>query len=300
MVAKVRYIIVAFSFFLQTLSGLGQNRILKPLEVDTSYTDFRWTVFVTADTTYQVTKYINEVGRFYFSRDFEDTTILLNKREYLLASEGSFFVKKPGYYLLINRFIEGIDTIYHYSDEIVRYPPQEEIKTKDGIIFLKDLLLEDIKFSYLFREFSKNSEILLDFSDLVLLYPDNDLNPAKEYSLLVLKNKGETFDFFFYSGNSEDLSGFKINRKDYTVVPLKKMKKLLEDLKKIDTNNSEYCLRPRNPWLFIYKNQSYVMANYCITENNEKKLLYFFRLFSRLQSLRNKNFRNSSRFRIST
>lgn len=277
--------ITAIVLTFQFACSYGQE---KTIELDTILINFKWIAFATSDTVFQATMFISEDGRFYFRRNFEDPDSIKKGIEFYAIDKKST-LQKTGNFLVMYNFVEGVDTIYSYTDN-ENYAPQEWIQIKNTT-YLNDLLLEDVRLSYLFREFTKEVYSSSNDHDIILLYPKNDIGIVTEYSLLIFKNKGENFEIFYYSGNSEDLTGFNLKSKESTVVPVKKLKKILIDLEKADLNQKKYCLKPGNPSLLIIKNKPLVLSPYCMIENKEG-FTPFLRLIFRIQSIKRKYFRN--------
>ena len=248
------------------MSLFGYTRGQKT-EIDSYLIKLQWTVFVTSDTTYNVTKYINEDGVFWFRREFNDTATIESKffnlqKEFDGKKQLKTYREK---YHLINK----VDTIHSYYAKNIKYSDKKYFEIgHEGYVI--DDLLEDVSFSYILKVLNKTS---IPDSVIVLLFPIYDLGFSPKYYILMLDYSfNKNINFYCYTGISRDLSGFQINKIDSATVKNKKLSNIIKQTDLISQVSSKSCLRPGTPWLLILKDKKFVISDFCLRREKDDTL----------------------------
>lgn len=272
-------------YLIASINALCQN-----IKLASFVTKVQWTVFVTNDTIYNVTKYINQEGRFFFQRGFIDTSSIKKQQELYRVEKINRKKILKGYELKYE-FIDNIDTIHSYYKRAIDYPDSaNEIiinKVKYTEHRIEDVLLEDVAFSYIINVFIDS----LYESSVYTIIPEDDLNFSHRYSLLKLDYLSSSqFNFFLYKGISKDSSGIQMIEKDSGFIPEKKLKRINENLSQIKGFENKHCLSPGNPWLLIFEDKNFLISDYCLREKRNKSLYQVSDAFHSLLFLRLKYF----------
>jgi hypothetical protein len=246
-------IIFFLSFFL-----FIQNKSIAQIDF---IIEVQWIIYRMPDTNINVTKYINQDGKFNFERGFIDTSLIIKNRNFLRLKNNNW----ENYKLKYN-FIEGIDTIQSFRRYNINYADSGKIirtNRKNCIIeSFEDNLLKDVRFSYILDKLDKT--ILNDSSHqdvLQLIYPFKN----NSYKILKIEFKDESAKLFNKLGASNDLKGIQIIESDSVKLYKSDIKRIKKKLCKIDACDETECIGNKNLWLFEYKKN-----------NNYKRYIFSF------------------------
>ena len=283
---RKKFILTILSFNIILSVVLGQKIELEPLTVEAQRI-----FFVTQDSTYEITRLINQNGRFSFQRGFIDTSDL---KSYFLFKEEKIKGKKVGKnYKVEYHFIEGIDTIQcFYMDNMndPAYPDTLIINTPITTYYINDILIEDIKFSYIFNTLKNEVTFNSTDSSIYCLFPHDRF----KYQYLLLKLdylENNKYNFFLYSIASNDLSGLQIVRNDSSFVKNKKLQNIRKKINQIKELPNTNCLLLDNPWLLAFSNKRFIISFYCMQRSEDKSLHQISDLYWTMQQLKYKYFR---------
>ena len=280
--AKLFKEIIIFNFYLLLINLSYAQKPNTPEATDYNIV-MQHTLFVTKDSTYKLTRFIEKEGiKFY--RDFiplndvpnNDIMFFDQKRK-----KDSLIVWKLKY-----RLEKDVDTLYSlYMDHDI-YPLPSEFNYREEIVFIEDELCEDAVHCYVLREFGVTMLYSRNAYQLCPVPFSKKTKDHFEFELFIIKNwESEGSDLYFKYGGYNEQSGFEFSFSDSTIIKKKTIKSLRSSLNDFIGFKPTLCLRPgkRGELYLLYIDaQKYLMAEDCISEggiknpNPVKKLGNFF------------------------
>lgn len=208
--------------------------------------------FVTPDSTYLFTIFIEPNGKFYFRNGYSDST---------LENDSSTIV-----YLKKKKATEQYRLKYHFRpdiDTIKCIIPLEGFEDAEiQLIQISDKL----KASYVLRQFGEFN--IIRENEIRLLYPCEELNYATHYRLVKINLLKASAEIGILSGVSIDYKGIQPIKKHTSLLKegdVKRLQKQLDELKGIQSLD---CRQPGNPWVMELNNggvyKSFIITNYCV------------------------------------
>ncbi len=191
--------ILLFCYLLFPAITYGQNMH----DNQTYITEFQKVVFVTSDTVFDFTLFIEQNGIFYLKKGYEK----------------SEFHESKTYYKFENRQVSNIYNLKYLKssfeiDTINSYLP---IKSKAEV---DNKITEEVLYAYIMKQLGESNIINSSSSKRVLrfLYPCSDSNHATKYNLAKLVFFNDSVKLYGISGQSKDFSGINITRKYSTLL----------------------------------------------------------------------------------
>ncbi len=248
--------------------GICQNTVSE----NNYNTVFKWTVFVTSDSIYRLTKFVEQNGNFYFSKGFVDSTFKEGE-EYLKIDNGVISERQKLNY----GYIDGIDTIIDcFSRKNTNF---------DSVIFINYYVLGSYVLQKLGESNLKNSE----HNVIRLLSPCeiSNLYNTSYYLIKIVFNRKDRAYINIKYGNSEDINGFEITQNDSTFIDNKYIKRINKKYAEIMQIGSLNQSSSMIPWILesnINNNyRLFIMSEDIRTE--ERNLKSVFRLRNLLLSI---------------
>jgi len=217
-------------------------------------TEYQRVVFITSDSVYYFTLFIESSGKFYFRNGFIDSTykfagtIAQVKKHHLTDR----YARKFKYRSNI------IDTIYNYYPVDMR--ENDELRLKN--------IADELKGSYLLKQLGEPELINSKQNVIRVLYPCEELNSCNHYHVFAIWFHEESARMYVISGHSIDNNGFQILHKDSSLLKKGDINRINKQLSKINAIEDMVCREPGNPWIMEYqKNADYkrfIISNYCL------------------------------------
>ncbi len=222
-------------------------------------TVYQRVTFITPDSTYYFTKFIEPTGKFYFKNGYYDVTLEKDSSILLQVKKR----KVQGQYLLTYQFRSDIDSVNCIlSDERIEHTKPE----------LKQIT-DKLNVSYVLKQLGEINKIRKN--EIRLLYPCEELNNSTHYELVKIKILNDSAKITLITGVSDGYNGIHPIR-TYTSFMRKRdfirLKKQLDKLKEIQNRQ---CREPGNPWLLELYNgdeyKSFFISKYCTRGRKEIK-----------------------------
>ena len=240
-------------------------------------TEFQKLIYVTSDSVYKFTKFIEENGNFYFAEEFMDST-------YSDAGTIMQFDKNEitGRNKLKFKYIPGIDTVNSC------YPIRNIEYDSNSIINI----IDEVRYSYILKQFGESMIIASDQNIIRVLYPYEDLNYCKSYFLFTIRFFADSVKLYRIMGRSTDYKGIKMICNDSSILKKNDIERIKKQLSNVTVISDATCRKPGNPWILEYKNNNeykhFVISNYCV--RGERELVPVIRLCFLIMEISKKYF----------
>ena len=193
-------------------------------------------LFITNDSAYNCFMSINPTGKYIF---FSNKNSLEQYIEEQTSGELIYWndsVYGNGSYIQVFKNIEIADTIYNYFDSEINYFVNGSLKTDS---FGIPILEYDLENSYILQKMNQiptNKYIytLINYGTQIFFLPFN--KSRKSTLIKVDVSQDSVFNFFVYYGVSNKYSGMELTHSDSSIVPLKKMKRIINDMNLLSKN----------------------------------------------------------------
>lgn len=236
--------------------------------------------YMYGDTIIKTTLFIKEDGTFNLSAEKFDSILSDNYSFDMINNT----VKKVRY-----EHSTFPDTVHFYSNKI----PDQDINLKydtiiESIKYIVSPFNEDLDYSYVLKKLDSGFNFQKNDTILRILYPEDELNNSKKYSLMKLVLNGDKSELYYYSGMSLNCDGIKLLDTDKKLLKKEDGIKIRKLLGRAVNPELSSCIRPGNPWLFIYEDFSNgfakgMISEYCTrlskVKNNDIELYYEIRGF---------------------
>ena len=225
-------------------------------------TEFQWVAFVSEDSIYEFTRFIEPEGKFTFSFGFEDSCFTYSSRKYQLDNKGKFL----GTYDLDYKYtFKSIDTIYNY------FPIKEQkINTSKHIPY-------ELVASYIMKQLSEPEIINSDKNIIRILYPCDNLNYSLSFQIFKIQFTEHSSRLDRITGISKDYNGIQLIQKDSARMKERDFRRIEKQLKKINNVGNWECRDSGNPWILEYningEYKRFIISDYCARGKREFKPL---------------------------
>ncbi len=182
---------------------------------------FNNVVFISKDTLYKFTKIVQQDGVFAFTETPIDS-ILQNDQDYF-----SYFPKKTQYNKLVFNKLAETDTIYNYFSS----------KELNGIN-------DELIFSYILKQLKEPKRLNQQQNFIRLLYPKDDLNPCKDYSVFTISCFHDSAKLYRILGRSYDSDGMLITKSDSVLLSQRDINRIKDQFSKVKASSVKDCRRP--------------------------------------------------------
>jgi len=212
-------------------------------------TEFQKVVFISSDSTYKFTRFIEPDGKFYFMEGFVDS----------IYSEGGTMIwskkNKTGSYELKFRYVPGpIETINSYFPIKGKEHPTTDI-------------IDEVRGSYILKQLGEPKIINSTDKIVRVLYPTEDLNLCKYYRVFKIRFFTDYAKLYSFSGRSVDYKGIQLIRIDSCMLKKKDIGHFKKQLSIVSAVSDTTCRRPGNPWILEYNDsveyKHFIISDYC-------------------------------------
>ena len=250
-------------------------------------------LFITNDSAYNCFMSINPTGKYIF---FSNKNSLEQYIEEQTSGELIYWndsVYGNGSYIQVFKNIEIADTIYNYFDSEINYFVNGSLKTDS---FGIPILEYDLENSYILQKMNQiptNKYIytLINYGTQIFFLPFN--KSRKSTLIKVDVSQDSVFNFFVYYGVSNKYSGMELTHSDSSIVPLKKMKRIINDMDLLSKNKESKIFfnnGDKNTRIIIIKNKRFLMSCDCAYIQCEKWIELTRNLSMEFERLKNKHF----------
>ena len=240
-------------------------------------TNYQRLLFITVDSTYQSTKFIEQTGFFYFNARFVDSLSLHNSRYFNVSTKHKPTLSGTEHMF---KYIPNVDTLFTYFLVKGKEYYRNSIKN----------LINDVEASYVLKQLGEPFIESSNQNTIRILEPCDELNLCNSYRVYTIKLFTDSAKFYVTLGQSIDYNGMQLIKKDSCLLKKNEIEKLKRQLTEIsNVSDTLVCREPGNPWIFEYNNGSeykrYIISYLCLHDNRiERK--YFFPLTILFETIR--------------
>lgn len=227
---------------------------------------YQWINFVTPDTIYPFTLFIEQNGLYHFEKGFADSSCI-NRNVLIQRSDKKITAYERNFY-----FNQELDTIFNYFKN-----SKDKINPK---YFLE--------LSYLFKKIQEEQRDTSK-SMVKVLFPCENINFYNDLFIFEIKNKNEKPYLSVLKFRSEDIKGIKLVDKEDFELKRKDIEKVKRKIKNLENINNITCVNSLKPSLIEYNEDNtfgrHIFTSDCIdkrsTQEDILKFYYWFIGFSR-------------------
>jgi hypothetical protein len=240
----VLFCICASCYF--NASGQDANSINLYLTV------YQRVAFITSDSTYHFTIFIEPNGKFYFRNGYFDFTLENDSSSMVSLKKREV----TGQYKLKYHFRPDFDTVNCIL------PIEEFEDTELKLIQISDKL----NASYVLKQLGEFNNIRKN--EIRLLYPCEELNYPTRYQLVKINLLKDSAEITILTGSSIDYKGIQPMQNNTSLLKKGDFKRLKKQLNKLKGTQNIVCRQPGNPWLMELYNgdeyKSFFISDYCL------------------------------------
>lgn len=222
--------------------------------------EYQRIAFVTSDSTYNFTRFIEPNGNFYFRDGYSDSA--------LEEEEDSIL------YLKKRKKIDVFNYKYHFQPDIDTIDCIIPVNIIAGEGFQIREIAEKLNASYILSQLGESKLEDVDGSVIRLLDPCERLNYCRSYRIIKINISEYCVTLNIIDGISIDSNGVQpVRESSFSLKKgdAKRLKKQLEQLK--DIKNLE-CLLVGNPWVMEYNRSgiynNFIISDYCLRSKNKE------------------------------
>ncbi len=221
---------------------------------------YKKTVFITIDSVYDFTMFIEPNGKFYFKKGYADTP-LSDRYFYKLDKHGGITER---YHAKYEYQLNCIDTIYSYFfDNSILTCQQDKVG-------------DELEASYILRQFKESVLYNTDSKIIRILFPNDLINFSSSFDIYSINFSSDSLKIYHKSGCTSDYNGINITKIDSVPIKLRDKNRLEKKLIKLNHYSENiYCPNPGSPLIMEYNNNGvyryFVISLDCCRDNKELK-----------------------------
>jgi len=245
----IKNLLILSLYFSICLSSLAQTKD----SIKMYLSELQRIAFVTDDSIYEYTLYIEPNGGFYFREGFIDSTHMEGRTVYSLDKHEI----SEKYNLQFRYISEFVDTICNY------FPAEIHTNTESEPIISRAKKLEA---SYVLKQLEEIKLIDSRQEMIRLLFPCESLNNCNYYYVFSIQFNKEGAKAYVIAGQSIDYSGIQLTKRDSVNLKQRDVKRIRKYFNSLSSDNVE-CIESGNPWIFEFREESRynysIISSYC-------------------------------------
>lgn len=236
-----------YLFIIISFITLGQNND----SLQTYLINYNKVKFITTDSIYNFTLFIEPNGKFYFANGFIDSSY--EKESYRFYN----FEKKEKLKECVYKYKylkSTTDTIYSY------YPISPKNNLDEKTIY------QILNISYILKKFGEPRTHKTKDTIIKILYPYDELNFSYCYHLITIKLSKQNTKMYAFLGCFKNVNDIHILKNDSCTLKTKHIKNINKQLNNINSLKTNIFVKNNNAWFMTYHTSTY--DKYFIVSND--------------------------------